>query len=85
MNIAGVIVHVRPEDSEPVKERLAMLPGVEVHAVTDEGKMVVTVEEDDDCSMSENVMKLQNIDGVVSAAMIYHHSECEPSEQEASQ
>ena len=84
MNIAGVLVHSSPGQAEAVQGQLLSLPGVEVHATTDDGRLVVTVEEDDDRTSSETVMKMQNLDGVLSAAMIYHHCECDPSEQEAS-
>lgn len=84
MNIAGVLVHSSPGQTEAVQGQLLSLPGVEVHAVSDDGRLVVTVEEDGERTMSEAVIKMQNIDGVLSAAMIYHHCECDPSEQEAS-
>lgn len=85
MNIAGVIVHSRPEKLEGVKGALELMQGVEIHAETDDGRLVVTVEEDQDKLMAETVMNFHNVEGVLSAAMIYHHCECDdPSEQEAS-
>jgi nitrate reductase NapD len=85
MNISGVIVHARPERTHEVRAALERLPGVEVHAVTDNGRLVVTVEEYGASDGRAN-MELHNIDGVLSAAMIYHHceDEFESSEKEAS-
>ena len=75
MNISGVLVHARPQQSEAVRNRLIQLDGVEVHAISEEGRIVVTVEQDDTHKMADTVMHLQDIEGVLSAAMIYHHYE----------
>ena len=44
MNISGVLVHTHPEQAESVREQLVEIPGVEVHAISPEGRIVVTVE-----------------------------------------
>ena len=74
MNIAGVVVHARPEKLEGVEAQLLGLPGVEVHATADDGRMVVTVE-DEAPRLADTVMGLQDVDGVLSASLIYHHFE----------
>ncbi len=78
MSISGILVHTQPERVEPVRQALSSLPGVEVHAATAEGKLVVTVEEDDH-EMGRAAMQFHTIEGVLSAAMIYHH--CEEASQ----
>lgn len=84
MNIAGLIVHSHPHKIAFVKGRLEILPGVEVHAATENGRIVVTIDEDDNNRMADIIMQLHNVDGVLSAAMIYHHyEECGPSQKEA--
>lgn len=84
MNISGVIVHARPERTQQVRAALERLPGVEVHAVTDNGRLVVTIEEDEGTA-GRTTMELQTVEGVLSAALIYHHceDEFEPNEKEA--
>ena len=72
MNISGELVHIRPEQAEAVKSRLCSLSGVEVHATTDDGRMVVTIE-DDDASMVDTMNSFHDIEGVLSASLIYHH------------
>ncbi len=79
INICGVLVHVQPLQSTQVEQDLLAIPGVEVHAVTDEGKMVVTIEENYHRA-SEILNKLPLMDGVLSAAMIYQHHETETTE-----
>ncbi len=89
MNISGVIVHSRPENSVAVQERLTAIDGVEVHAVGEDGRMVVTVEEESDNKMADTVTGLQNLEGVIAASMVYHHfeelDENELNRQEVSQ
>ncbi len=75
MNISGVLVHAYPADAEAVRDNLLKLPGVEVHGISEKGSLVVTVEEDDSRLMADTVMKFQDLPGVLSAAMIYHHCE----------
>jgi nitrate reductase NapD len=74
MNIAGVVIHARPEKLAGVEAQLIELPGVEVHATADDGRMVVTVE-DEAPRLADTVMGLHNVDGVLSASLIYHHFE----------
>ena len=74
MNIAGVVVHARPEKLAGVEAQLLELPGVEIHATAEDGRMVVTVE-DEESRMGDTVMSFHSVDGVLSASLIYHHFE----------
>ncbi|WP_303906131.1 chaperone NapD [Thiohalomonas denitrificans] len=75
MNICGVLVHARPENIDVVRERLLMVDGVEVHGSNEDGRMVVTLEQDDNDRMADALFDFQRLEGVISASMIYHHSE----------
>ena len=81
MNISGVVIYAQPERSKSVESRLCMIPGVEVHAVTDDGRMVVTIENDMQETI-DTVTLLHDIEGVLSASMIYNHF-LEPEELES--
>jgi len=86
MNICGVLVLARRGERERVKERLEQQPGVEVHALTEEGRLVVTVEDESHKVTADGVLGLQDVEGVLSAAMIYQYSDfLESSAQEVSQ
>jgi len=74
MNIAGVVIHARPEKLAGVEAQLLELPGVEIHATAEDGRMVVTVEDEESC-LGDTVMAFHNVDGVLSASLIYHHFE----------
>lgn len=80
ISISGMLVHARPERLEAVRTSLAAMPGVDVHAATPEGKLVVTVDESDDQMKGESLMRLHEIEGVLSASMIYHHFENDAAE-----
>lgn len=72
MNISGVLVHVRPEQLSAVKSRLSDFLGLEIHAATDDGRLVVTIENDTG-GMIDTMSALHDVEGVLSASLIYHH------------
>ena len=75
MNISGVLVHAYPEQIGVVGESLIQMSGVEVHGNNDDGRIVVTVEQDDANQMSDVLTHMQTLPGVLSASMIYHQFE----------
>jgi len=78
IEICGVLVHARPERVNDVRQVLGSMPGVEVYAATDEGRMVITLENTDENSrLSEGLAEVNRIDGVLGAALVYEHSEQE--------
>ncbi|MBA3032056.1 MAG: chaperone NapD [Gammaproteobacteria bacterium] len=78
MNISSVIVIPHPDQIEPVQRLLREVEGVEVHAVSPEGKIVVTLEAEDDRATSHIFNFVSHMDGVLSAAMVYHQNEPNP-------
>jgi nitrate reductase NapD len=81
MNISSAIVHARPGHVADVEAGLAALAGVEVHAVSPEGKLIVTIETEDDGSNVATYERIGQLDGVMSAAMVYHQTESEPNKE----
>ncbi len=75
MNIAGVIIDTLPGREQALQERLAGMPGVEIHAITDERRMVVTVEADDAGTLADILTDFHNMPDVISASTVYHHFE----------
>lgn len=75
LHIASLVVHAPPARAARVEEALLRIPGAEVHARTDNGKLVVTLEADTAQAMNERVAQIQRIAGVLSAALIYQCSD----------
>lgn len=74
-NICGVLVHVRPEQREVMEQQLLTVPGLEIHAASPAGKLVITVEADDYQQAADSLSHIQTMKGVLSASLIYHHAE----------
>lgn len=75
MNISSIVVHAYPQESFALQGRLAALPGVDVHAATDDGRIIITIEDTPTTVPSETLMNVQNMRGVLSAAMVYNYSD----------
>jgi nitrate reductase NapD len=78
MNISSAIVIPNPDRVQAVVAKLAAVPGVEVAAVSPEGKIIVTIEADGDRSTVGSFEQVSLLDGVMSASMVYHQQENEP-------
>lgn len=76
MNISSVIVAAQPARRDAVQAALAAWPGIEVHASTPDGRLLVTVEADDDAGSTACFGAISGLDGVMSVALVYH--QCEP-------
>ena len=81
MNISGIVVHASPDKTDLVRAQLGKIPGVEVHAASAEGKMVVTIEKPCDREITDIFDEIGKTPGVLSTAMVYHHFE--PDTEEA--
>jgi len=82
MNISSAILHIAPARFEEACAALLQLPGVEIHASTPEGKVVVTLEDDDTNSAADSYVALHGIPGVASVAMVYQYSGDESDTEE---
>ena len=75
INICGILVHAHPDHTEQVKHRLTQLDGVEIHEVTSNGRLIVTVDLPDHHAMADTINLINGTEGVISAAMVYQHNE----------
>ena len=83
MNICGVLVHATPGRQATVAEALNALPGVDVHQITEDSRLIVTVEEADDKTAGDTILTMHRIPGVLSAALVYHHFEPDQESEHA--
>ncbi len=81
MNISSVIVHAKPTELSSVRGNLEQIPGVEIHAATDDGKLVITIETDTDGETASTFDRINVMDGVMSCAMVFHQFESDPDKE----
>ena len=82
MNITSAVVYATPLSRAQVKAGLVALSGVEIHAETEDGRFIITVEDVPGIRSGETVMRLHQLDGVQFAAMVYQYSDDNPRQQE---
>ncbi|MCC7257676.1 MAG: chaperone NapD [Gammaproteobacteria bacterium] len=75
INISGLLVHAQPERAEDLCKQLLQIPGIEVHAVSPEGRLVITLENASDQAMADTFARVQALPDVISASLVYHHAE----------
>jgi nitrate reductase NapD len=83
INICGVLVHARQQALEQVKASLISLPGTEVHAASDDGRLVVTVEDRGKYRCVDTITQFNDVEGVISTSLIYQYTDHDPFTQES--
>jgi nitrate reductase NapD len=81
MNVSSVIVNARVGHSLAVQEALQQQAGIEIHAASPEGKLIVTIETESDRDTIAAYERIGQTEGVLSAAMVYHQIESEPDKE----
>ncbi len=82
MSVSGLVVHARADSVASVRAALEQHAGVEVHAASADGRLVVTLDRADDYEATELMSKFQAMDGVLSMALAYSHFENDLAEEE---
>ena len=75
MNISVVLVKAYPKNLVDIEKALTAMAGVEVHGNNEDGRIVITVEDVSANNISDTLVEIQTVPGVLSAAMIYHQFE----------
>jgi nitrate reductase NapD len=74
-HISSLVVRARPDRLAAVVRRIDALKGAEVAMSAPSGKIVVTLETEDEEGIVAAMGAMQGIGGVVSVALVYHQSE----------
>lgn len=70
--VASLVLQVRQEMLEQVKQRLAEMPLTEIHGEKpDEGKIVVVFEADKEKDLVAKMESLPKLEGVMAVSLIY--------------
>lgn len=72
LHIASLIVHTRPEALAQTRTWLLAHPGVEIHAESAQGKLVVVMESEQTRDILDLIDATLEQTGVVNAALVYH-------------
>jgi nitrate reductase NapD len=80
-HISSLVIHCRRESAAAVAAALRTMDGVEVHGGVPEGKLVVTLETATEGEIIECLNRIQLLDGVLAATLVFHQFEpTHPSE-----
>ena len=74
-HIASILVQAWPEKLTAIEARLTQLSGVESHGSNEAGKLILTVETDDDSNLVDTMHSIEAVDGVIVASLVYHQVE----------
>jgi nitrate reductase NapAB chaperone NapD len=80
-DISGIVVHADPHCIAPLCAALERIAGITVHAVGSAGKIVVTIETENETRSLERLEAVRALDGVQSVAMVYHRIETDPDQE----
>lgn len=81
MNISSLVLHVRLDRADSLRQRLQGLAGAEVHAASAAGKLIVTIETAGDADTMAMFETISQMNEVLSAAMVYHQTESDPDKE----
>jgi nitrate reductase NapD len=75
LHISSLVVHALPSKVQAVHEAIGDLDGTEIHAVTADGRMVVTLETKSEADFLMRFAEIDQLSGVVSTALVFHQVE----------
>jgi len=81
LNISSAIVYAKSTQEQILRAHLSQMEGVEIHASTDDGKLIVTIESDSDRTAVDTYEAIERIDSVLSVAMIFQQTESNPDQE----
>lgn len=81
MNISSAIVYAKSGQDQALRLLLSEIQGVEVHITADDGKMIITIESENDRSAVDTYGAIERMEGVLSVAMIYQQTESHPDQE----
>ena len=71
LHIASLVVHALPAALPAVRSALDDMAGAEIHAASPAGKLVVTLEQPSADAMTDAVVAVQRLPGVLAATLVW--------------
>jgi len=75
VHIAGIVVHASPGQFASVERAVRAMPGARLHAMSPDGKLVVTLEAASAGDIADAMTAIRQLDAVLSASLVYQHNE----------
>jgi nitrate reductase NapD len=75
MSIASLVLRIRPETRAGAEAALLAFPGVECHGMSDDGKLVVTVEDVEGSAMSDTLIAIHRVPQILATTLAYENSD----------
>jgi nitrate reductase NapD len=72
LNVIGCVVQTAPGRTASVREALGLLPGVDIHAEAEDGRLVITVLDTGAGLAIDQLAAMNRMPGVVSTMLAYH-------------
>jgi nitrate reductase NapD len=81
VHISSLVVHVRPERCAALRAAIGALAGAEVHAGTEDGKLVVVLETQSESETMARIDAINEMPGTIAASLIYHEIDADHEEK----
>lgn len=75
VHISSLIVHVVPEHLAALKATIESFENAEVYGQSNEGKMIVVLETENQGFVTDTIDAINNLPHVLSTALVYHQIE----------
>ena len=69
MSIASLVLRIRPETRPQAEAALLAFPGVECHGMSEDGRLIVTVEDAPQAAMSDTLIAIHRVPQVLAATL----------------
>ena len=75
VHISSLVVHVKPEFLEQTKEKILELPNTEIYGESEEGKLIVVLETENQGYITDSIDKINDFEGILNVALVFHQIE----------
>ncbi|WP_086981198.1 chaperone NapD [Vibrio aphrogenes] len=75
VHISSLVVHVMPEYLAPTKATIESFDGTEIYGESEEGKLVVVIETENQGYITDTIDAINQLDHVLSTALVFHQIE----------
>ena len=75
MNIVSLVLRIHPETRGAAEAALYALPGVECHRMSDDGRLIVTVEDAAGVALSDTLIAIHRVPQVLAAALAFEYTD----------